>query len=159
MRILRVLRGIVKTALTWAAIWAPVTLIPVGLAAVVGFGLPARILVPLLVSQAVVGAINGAAFATVVAIAGRRKSFETLSLPWIATCGAVGGVVVPVLGRAVLFAIADVPIPAMALVSTFVTNAVLGAGFAATTLTIARRAPAWPRGDGGATQAIGAGAA
>jgi hypothetical protein len=160
MRIVRILRGIVKTALTWAVVWVPFSLIPFGLATLLGGGpLPPGILGPLLISQAVMGAINGGVFASVLAIAGRRKSFETLSLPWIAACGAVGAALIPFAGRAVLFATLDVPIPATALVWTLVTNAVLGAGCATVTLSLARRAPALPRGSGAVRPALDAGAA
>ena len=114
MRILRILRGIVKTALTWAVVWVPVSLIPFGLAALVGSPLPPGVLGPLLITQAVMGAINGGVFASVLAIAGRRKTFETLSLPWIAACGAVGGALFPVAIQAVLFATVHLSIPATA---------------------------------------------
>ena len=159
MRILRVLRGIARTALTWAVVWVPVSLIPFGLATLFGGPLPLRVWVPVIISQAVVGAINGGVFATVLAIAGRRKSFDTLSLPWIAACGAVSAALVPFVGRAVLLATLDVPIPATALLTALVTNGVLGAGFAMTTLTLARRAPALPRDNGTAHPALDAGAA
>jgi hypothetical protein len=158
MRILRILRGIVKTSLTWAVVWAPFSLVPFGLASLFASALPPRLLSALFVGHAVMGAINGGVFATVLAIAGRRKTFETLSLPWMAACGAVGATLIPFVGRAVLFATLDVPIPAMALLATLVTNAALGAGYATLTLSIARREPALPRGDGAARPAIEAGA-
>jgi len=159
MRILRILRGILKTALTWAVVWVPFSLIPFGLAALVGSPLPPGVLGPLLITQAVMGAINGGVFASVLAIAGRRKTFETLSLPWIAACGAVGGALFPVAIQAVLFATVHPSIPATAWVSALVTNAVLGAGCATMTLSVARRAPALPRGTGAARPVIDAGVA
>jgi hypothetical protein len=159
MRIARLLRGIVKTAITWAVVWVPLSLIPFGLATLFGARPPSRVLVQILISQLVTAAINGGVFASVLAIAGRRKTFETLSLRWIAACGAVGGVVFPVLGRALVYATLDVRIPATALVGSLVTNAVLGAGLATMTLSLARRAPALPRASGLAQPAVESGAA
>ena len=160
MRILRILRGIGKTALTWAVAWIPFSLIPFGLVTLFGgVPLPSGVWGALLISTALTGAINGAVFAGVLAIAGRGKTFETLSLRWIAACGAVGGALFPLAARAVLLATVDVSIPITALMSSLVTNAVLGAGFATVTLSIARRAPALPRADGVARAAIEAGAA
>ena len=157
MRILRVLRGIVTTAVTWAVVWVPVSLIPFGIGSLFGSPLPARVYLTIIIGQAVVGAVNGTVFATILAVAGRRKSFETLSLRWIAVCGAVGGALLPFLGRAALIA-ADFPIPASALLSTLITNGVLGAGLAATTLSLARRAPALRASTDTPTPAVGAGA-
>lgn len=160
MRIPRLLRGIVKTALTWATVWVPVSLIPLGLATFFGgISLPFRVLVTVVISQAIMGAINGGMFAGVVAIAGRRKTFERLSLPWIAACGAVSAAVFPFVLRAILFATADIAVPVTVLVGGLATNAVLGAGCAALTLSIARRAPALPPDSGEALPAIEAGPA
>ena len=157
MRFLRVLRGIASTALTWAVVWVPISLLPFGIVRLLGSStLPAGILVPLVVSQAVTGALNGAMFATVLAIAGRRKTFERLTLPLMAVCGAIGASVFPFIGRAVLIATVDVPVPITALAATLVINAVMGAGFAALTLSIARRAPALPAGTSPSRPAIDA---
>ncbi len=158
MRISRILSGILKTALTWAVVWVPISLIPLGVAALFGARLASGVWGPFLISQALMGAINGAVFAGVLAIAGRRKTFETLSLPWIASCGGVGAAMFPFVFRAVLLTALDVPMPAMALLSTLVSNAVLGAGLATLTLSIARRAPALPASESAAQPAIDAGA-
>jgi hypothetical protein len=160
MRFLRILRGIAKTALTWAVVWVPISLIPFGIATLfTGGGLPAGMLVGLVVSQAVTGALNGAMFASVLAIAGRLRTFDKLSLPLMAVCGAIGASVFPFIGRAVLIATVDVPIPIMALMATLVTNAVMGAGFAALTLSIARRAPALSASTSASRPAVDAGVA
>jgi len=159
MHIRRLLRGIVKTALTWAVVWVPVSLIPLGLATLFGASLPLRALVPLVISQAVMGAINGGVFASVVAIAGRRKTFETLSLPWIAACGAGSAALFPFVVRAILFATIDIALPARVLLWALATNAVLGAGCAAMTLSIARRAPVLPPDKSEAWPAVEAGSA
>lgn len=144
MGFLRKLRGIAVTALTWAVVWVPVSLIPLGLGSLLGAAVPLRLFVAFAISQAVMGAICGATFASILAIAGRRKSFDTLSLPWIAACGAAGAMLLPVIGRAVFVGTSDVSFPLVAMASTVVTNGLLGAALAAATLSIARRAPALP---------------
>lgn len=145
MDIGRLLRGIVRTSLTWAAITVPLSLIPFGVASLFGSPVPVRIWGVLLLTSGVMGLINGGVFATLLAIAGRRTTFERLSLAWIAACGALGGALVPFVSRAVVIAMTDVPMPATALVWTLTTNALLGAGFATVALSAARRAPALPR--------------
>jgi hypothetical protein len=157
MSILRKLRGIVTTALTWAVVWAPLSLLPLAFAALSGIQLPPGSVGRVLIIQAVIGAINGGVFASVLAVAGRKKRFETLSLRWIAACGAVGGALFPLVVRAALFTSLEVPFPAMALAWDLVTNAALGAGFATLTLALARRAPALPEGDGSAFGSVGHG--
>lgn len=158
MRIVPLIRGIVKTALTWAAVWVPFSLIPFGVAALVGDALPLRLLGALVIGKAVTGALSGAAFAGLLAVAGRRRTFESLSLPWIAGLGAVGGALFPGLVRAALLTTMNVSIPISALLSGLVTSALLGAGCASLTLTIARRAPALPPSDPAPAPAVGAGA-
>jgi hypothetical protein len=157
MRIIRILRGIVLTALTWAVAWVPVSLILIGLATLFGVHLAPGFLSRYLIVQAIVGAINGGVFASILAIAGRRKTFETLSMPWIATCGALGGALIPFAGRVLLSA--SFALPVTALISIFVTSALLGAAGATLTLSIARRAPAFPRSDNAARPALDSSAA
>lgn len=161
MRIVPILRGIVTTALTWAVVWIPFSLIPFGLGALFGADLSLRLLGALVAGQAVTGAINGAVFAGLLAVVGRRRTFESLSLPWFAAWGAVGGALFPVAVRAALFATTDLPIPASALVSGLVTSALVGASCATLTLSIARRAsqPVLPPSNPDAAPAINAGAA
>jgi hypothetical protein len=143
----------------WSAAWIPVSLIRFGVATLFGASLPPGVLILLLINGTFVGAINGGVFAVVLAIAGRRKTFEALSLPWVAACGAVGAALFPLALRGILLATFDFRIPAAALVWDLATNAVLGAGCATLTLSIARRAPALPHDDGEARAAIEAGAA
>jgi len=159
MGFLRKLRGIAVTALTWAVVWVPVSLIPLGLGSLLGTPVPLRLFVAFAISQAVMGAICGATFASVLVIAGRRKTFDTLSLPWIAACGAAGAVLLPFIGRLVFLATTDVTVPMGAMFSTVVTNGLLGAGLAAATLSIARRAPALPAATDEPLPAVEAGTA
>jgi hypothetical protein len=111
-------------------------------------------LVGVVISAAVTGAINGGVFSTVLAIAGRRKTFESLSLPWIAACGAIGAVVLPVVVRSVLLSTIGVDLPITAFVGMLATNAALGAGFAAASLAVARRAPALRDGSDSDTPSV-----
>ena len=159
MRVLRLLRGVATTALTWAVVWAPFALIPFGVAMMFGAELPLRLLTGLVVGKAVTGAISGATFAGLLAVAGRRRTFESLSLPWIAGLGAVGGAVFPAAVRATILTVMDVSLPVSVLVTGLVTSALLGAGCASMTLAIARRAPALPRSDQASAPAISVGAA
>ena len=64
MHIIRVLRGIVTPAATSAAVWVPCSLISMGLASLLGSPLPDGVLRPLLIGQTVMGALNGAVFAS-----------------------------------------------------------------------------------------------
>jgi hypothetical protein len=160
MRIFRKLRAILATAITWGLVWVPFALVPFGIAAVIGGQAPSlRILGAIALGQGLVGIINGAVFASVVAVFGRRKTFESISLPWIATCGAVGGALFPFAVRGLLIAATDLPIPLTALAGALVTNAVLGAGCASLSLSFARRAPELSSGSRGRDSAITAGAA
>jgi hypothetical protein len=145
MRIVRVLRGIVGTASFWVALWVPVSLLPLGLAILAGNPFPSGALRAFLMAQALVGAINGLVFASVVAIAGRRRTFEGLKTSWMAACGAVGGAAGPFAVAALMLSNSSAIIPASALLETLITNAFLGAGLASLTLSVARRAPALPR--------------
>jgi hypothetical protein len=159
MRILSLLRGVVATALTWAVIWVPFSLIIFGLTSLSGGEVSLRVLGTLVAGQALTGAINGAVFAGLLAAAGRRRSFESLSMRWFAGLGAIGGALFPFAMRATLLSTVDVSIPASVWVSGLVTTALLGAGCASLTLSIARRATALPTSDHADAPAVSAGAA
>lgn len=159
MRIPPILRGIVATALTWAVVWVPFALIPFGFATLAGAHLPLRMFLALVAGQAITGALSGATFAGLLAIAGRRRTFESLRLPWIAGLGAVGGIVFPFAVRATLLTTMDVAVPVSALLSGLATSALLGAGCASLTLSIARRAPALPPAPRRGAPAVGTGTA
>lgn len=153
MRILRVLRGIVRTAITWVVLWVPVSLVPLGLAVLGGSPFPEGALRAFLLTQAVAGTLNGVVFGSVVAIAGRRRTFEALSMPWMAACGAVGGAAGPSVIAAVMLSGNSIALPASVLLTTMVTNALMGAGLATLTLSVARRAPGLSRDAGAALPA------
>jgi hypothetical protein len=143
MRILRLLRGVVMTALTWATVWVPVSFIAIGVSSLFRTG-PAlgMSLARFVIVQATLGAISGGVFASALAIVGRRRTFSSLSMPVAAACGAAAATLVPVLLRVALSA--GLAAPTTVIVSTLLTSGVVGATCATLTLAIARRAPALP---------------
>ena len=119
-RWLKRLRGALGIGLTWAAIWFAVGTI-VGL---VLFGRTVN--VELFVNArayAYMGFVGGAIFSTALGIAEGRRTFDEMSLRSFAVLGAVGGLFV-----------------SMLLGAGFVVFALLGAGSAAGSLAVARRA-------------------
>jgi hypothetical protein len=154
MRILRIIRGIATTALTWAAVWVPVSFVAIGVASVFRTGPALGMSVTrFAIVQATLGAITGAVFATSLAIAGGRRTLGTLKMPLMAVCGAGVATFVPVLVRIGLVGGLDVPMTAI--VSTFLTSGLVGATCATLTLAIARRAPALPDHNDSSRPALG----
>ena len=126
---LKRIRGAVGVGLTWAAAWLGVGVI-MGL---VFFGsrVDAELLANAL-NSAVLGFIGGTVFSVALGIAERRATFDQMSLPRFAGWGAVGGLLVSL----VLLSNQGV-FGAALIVGTF---ALLGAGSAAGSLALARRA-------------------
>lgn len=121
------IRGLLGTALTWAAVWFPV-------GAVMGL-----VLRPLGVSDpallfALAGFLTGATFSVVLGITEGRRRFDEMSLPRFAGWGAFGGLLSAVL----FFSSTGGSLLGTVVVSSVLT--VLGAGSAAGSLTLARRA-------------------
>lgn len=132
---LRRIRGAIGMGLTWAVGWALVgVLIGVSWSLGLPMGWFVRVFDAPLLALWVPGFFCGAAFSTVLGIAGRHRRFDELSLRWFAALGAVGGLllVLP------LAAIADAPIADLAVAVGTVT--VLSAGSAAGSLALARLA-------------------
>ncbi len=123
---LKRIRGVVGTALTWAAAWFGVGAF-IGLVGGVG---P----VALAISWAQIGFVGGAIFSTVLGITEGRRRFDEMSLRVFAGIGGtVGGLL------AVLFFSAGGPFSLGSLaMASFVF--LLGAGSAAGSLALARRA-------------------
>ncbi len=132
------IRGVLGTALTWAAAWFGVGIIfssfvVFGFPQNAGFGLAA------VVAGAGVfaglGFIGGAIFSTVLGITEGRRRFDQMSLPRFASWGALGGLLMSVFflstqtGGSLLGTV---------IVSSVLT--VLGAGSAAGSLALARKA-------------------
>lgn len=151
MRVLKVLRGVVVTALGFAAFWS-----------VVGSAVAAAAMafVPQAAKQgplpefyvtiaragpllfAMLGGIAGTLYALLLASVGRRMSFEDLTFPRIVSLGAAGGFT---LGLG-LFGLAGAylriwPVPYTVGVGI---STLLGAGTAAVLLAWARRSPVRP---------------
>ena len=142
MKLIRVLRGVVGTATAWSLAWIPLTLASWSVtAALVGNVPPLEHWGPMVIGAAVRGAMSGAAFATVLAIAGRRRTFASLRLRDMALWGAVGGIVAPAvtLGAIALMSPSVIPVLTIGLGLGFASA--LGAVSAAGTLWVARRAP------------------
>jgi hypothetical protein len=85
--LLRRLRGIIGTALTWAAGWA-------GFFGVVGLVFGANSVPRLALVGAFTGLVAGGAFAVILSIAERRQRLEDLSLWRTALWGGLGGILV-----------------------------------------------------------------
>ena len=159
MRFLRLLRGVIRTAVTWVVLWVPISLVPLGLAILGGNPFPEGALRAFLVTQTVAGLFNGVVFASVVAVAGRKRTFDALSMPWMAACGAVGGAAGPSLIAGVMLSNNSIALPASVVLGTLITNGLLGAGLASLTLSVARRAPEVPAASVDALAAPDAGTA
>ena len=134
-RWLRRLRGAVGMGLTWAAGWAIVGLL-IGVSW--SLGLPMGWFVEVfdapLPALAVPGFFAGAAFSTVLGVAGRRRRFDELSLPRFAAWGAAGGLLLSAFPLTVLSM--EAQSAAAAVVAGTLT--LLSAGSAAGTLLLAR---------------------
>lgn len=141
---LRRLRGAVGMGVTWAVGWAVVGIL-IGVASILLPFLPWEIFFGIfdapLPALAWPGFFAGATFSVVLGIAGRRRRFDELSLPWMAGWGALGGAVFGSLPVA-LIASGGAPIAQLALLAGVWggTVTVLSAASAAGTLLVARKA-------------------
>lgn len=143
MKLPRVLRGILKTAVTWGIAWVPCTAALLGLGALFGAPIPAAVFISLLIRSAIGGALNGAVFSVALAIAGRNKTPETLSGGVLIACGAIGGAFFPALLLGVL-ASTSVSLPMIVVPVNLVIGALMGATFAGITLKAIRHAATLP---------------
>jgi len=133
---LRRIRGAVGMGLTWAVGWALVGVL-IGVS-IEFLGLPLGWFIEVfdapLPALAVPGFFAGAAFSTVLGIAGRRRRFDELSLPRFAAWGAAGGLLLSAIPVAVLSM--EAQSAAAAVIAGTLT--LLSAGSAAGTLLLAR---------------------
>jgi hypothetical protein len=127
-RFLKRIRGIIGTGVTWALAW-------VGLGAVVGalVGYPVSFLFRIALSNSVSGFLAGAAFAGILSVAERKRTLESLSLKRVALWGAIGGGLLSFIPMAY-------GVPLAYLLGPLVINAGIGAGMAAGSVAMARRA-------------------
>ena len=130
------IRAVFGTALTWAAAWLGVGTV-VGLVLGVVFGSPMAAVAGLAPLFAVAGFLAGATFSAVLALAEGRHTFDEMSLPRFATLGALGGVLL----SGFLFLIGmGFSSPVVGWVIAVGALTLLGAGSAAGSLALARRA-------------------
>lgn len=139
MKILKVLRGMIGTAVTWGLAWIPLS---AGLWAASGLlgGPPMELWGPLLLGAGVKGAISGAAFGGLLSLVARRRSFSELTFPQLMACGAVGALIAPAITFATLIG-RDIVFPPWFIGYSMTVGALSGAVTAAGTLYAARRAP------------------
>ena len=131
---LRRIRGAVGLGLTWAAAWSGVGAV---LGLVVGGG--AATLVATSGALAVIGFISGAAFSVVLGVAEGRRTFDEMSLPRFAAWGALSGLLVS-LGLSLFMASPGGSVIVARVLVMLMVPALLGAGSAAGSLALARRA-------------------
>jgi hypothetical protein len=145
----RRLRGVIGTALIWGAGWAVVGLAVAGLQAVAlrasGVRVPMqleRFVALVTLRWAVSGVVAGTLFALALWYVGRRGgSLGALSPSRAAVAGTLAGIALPLV-VAPLLVMSGLAVPLTVLLPFVVTGAVFGAGTAAGTVALARRAPA-----------------
>ena len=142
MKLIRVLRGVLGTAAAWSLAWIPLTLATWSITAAFSSHVPSlQQWGPIVIGAMVRGAISGAAFATVLAIAGRRHTFTSLRSRDMLLWGAVGGIVAPAITLGVIATTTTHVIPVLTMGLGLGFASALGAVSAAGTLWVARRAP------------------
>jgi hypothetical protein len=139
MTTLRRFRAIMATAATWSLAWAPFALVPLSIVATSDQRVPLRLVVTVVMTQAMLGAIGGALFAAALTLSSRSKRFEELRVLSVSLWGAGGGLLLPLAAQ--LTVMRDVGLPVAAIAGATAVSAALGATCAASTLWIARRAP------------------
>ena len=134
-RWLRRIRGAVGMGLAWAAVWGGVGALIEVVTMVLGISSAIAVL-ELAAAFAIMGFIGGAAFSVVLGIAEGRRRFDEMSLSRFAGWGAVGGLLMMALVLAVSASAVTLPFVLVA----GVVGALMGAGSAAGSLALARRA-------------------
>ena len=130
-KVLRRIRGVVGTGLTWAIGW-PIVNLGFGLL----IGLPPHFLGPIAISSLFSGFLAGATFAVILSVLERRHTLEDLSLKRTALWGGIGGTL---LRAAVLPFVQPFGLPVSSLLLPFVVDGLTGAGFASGSVALARR--------------------
>lgn len=134
---LRRIRGAMGMGLTWAAGWAPVGAVTGWITGMLlGFPL-ATVAGNYAAMFAVLGFVGGTIFSTVLRITEGRRTFDELSLPRFTAWGALGGLVLG--GVSVMIGLLGPGLGVLDAVMAGVAT-LLGAGSAAGTLAIARKA-------------------
>ena len=155
MTFLRRLRGVTSTALLWAATWG---LVGTAAYAVLGVRWTLDLSRPLSVSEVlpyaltgalfltIYGLLSGAAFAGVLMLSERGRRVQDLSTRRVAAWGALGGIGILSLNAAVIYLSEGGRIPSD-MIPVLIIVGMLGAGCAAGSLVLARRAPRPESGD------------
>lgn len=137
------IRGTVGMGFTWAASWAPMGALmgavlhavlpgpPIGLGSVILLNAT---------TLAVLGFIGGISFAGILRLVEGHRQFDELSIPRIATLGAVGGVLLGSLAAAVGLWGGGFGLLGLGMISA---ATLLGSGSAAASLVLARKADDW----------------
>lgn len=133
--ILRRLRGVLGTGVTWAVGWG------VAFAGLrIGLGFPYGNLLEAAVNGMILGFIGGSSFAVILSIAEHRRTLDQLSLRRVALWGGVGGMALLLCFSPMVFGAG--PLLGKMLPSYLVQLALhglLGAGFASGSVALARR--------------------
>ena len=130
---LKRLRGLVGIGLTWAAAWGGVGAI-LGLLGFLSGAFTALNIFGSVILFVILGFPAGVTFSLVLGIAERRRTFDEMSLPRFAGWGALGGLLL-----SVLFFLGGGGVSLDSL-GTYSVITLLGAGSAAGSLALARRA-------------------
>ena len=134
---LKRMRGALGVGLTWAVGWGFVGGLLALLLGVLEPGIPGTILAGVVRGFLQAGLVAGGTFSIALGLAGRRRSFDEMSLPLFAVLGAVAAPLI--LGIApVLFGTWVISGPAVLVVTAVVSS--LGAASAAASLALARMA-------------------
>jgi hypothetical protein len=99
-RFLRVLRGVMRAAVTWGVLWAVTAVVVATAFELLGAGRtinPARALVGVATFFTAIGAWAGGVFALMMAAAERRHNFAELTMARVSAWGALGGASLPLL--------------------------------------------------------------
>lgn len=126
--LLRRIRGIIGTGITWAMAWVG---LGAGLGALAGLNL--GYLLRMAMGNSIGGFLAGVSFAVILSVAERNRSLEDLSLRRVALWGAGGGLAISLIPLAA-------GIPVAYLLGPLMINAGIGAGMATGSVALARRA-------------------
>jgi len=153
MTVLRRIRGVVGTAVTWALAWV----IVVAPLALFGywrdepewfFHMPLGVVARLLLALGVWGAVHGAVFAAIV-MAVNRLGIDVLTLKRLVALGAIAGIAVPLCSGAAWWWWAFLPVDLPLTLAVTGLSCGLGSALAAITFTLAgpHRRTALPPGN------------
>jgi len=132
---LKRIRGAFGMGLTWAAVWAVVGVIVMVVTTVLGL-YPASEIIEGAAAGVIAGFVSGATFSTVLGITEGRRRFDEMSLPRFAAWGAVGSFLLAL----PLLLLSWDPLALDGLFGIGGVVALMGAGSAAGSLALARRA-------------------